>query len=370
MIDSQFESEAETHILAALEMKDQNAENDGTNYQSRLLGEGIDSAMEDYSDDDEVDGKDASESGGNRSRTWSTDSFLRKVQLASDLPQYRVGDSETGSSPGSTPRRKKQNANHPRKDSFDRSVSGDNPSLLYSNASSAQTGKSLSMHIQNDSLEVGDDPFLQAARQQSSEGPKTSNTVTETSNGLPTITEETIDTIHDATEATNGMTFMAKQLRNLQKRRPSMVSNDGSSVHSGLNNGGESSGDRLIDALNRVDSSKNKSFCAKLQSEYRDLIVPKLPEIYRNIAQSQLFVVFPLLMISAVLFYQFDNPMAGTTGTSISWWLNFVVRQVVMFEIARAGEVFWIEILALRSKLFTKGVGPYVSLTLIQSQGW
>ncbi|KAL7548310.1 hypothetical protein ACHAWF_011599 [Thalassiosira exigua] len=45
-------------------------------------------------------------------------------------------------------------------------------------------------------------------------------------------------------------------------------------------------------------------------------------------------------------------------------------RQTLNFELVRVGEVFWVEILALRSKLFNVAVGPYVSLTIIQSQGW
>jgi hypothetical protein len=71
-----------------------------------------------------------------------------------------------------------------------------------------------------------------------------------------------------------------------------------------------------------------------------------------------------------LLFYLLDNPMAGNSGTSISWWILFVVRQGLLFEFARIGEVFWVEIMALRSKLFTRALGPYVALAIIQSKGW
>jgi len=43
---------------------------------------------------------------------------------------------------------------------------------------------------------------------------------------------------------------------------------------------------------------------------------------------------------------------------------------MVIFEFARVGEIFWIEILALRSSFFNMVVGPYLALAVIQSRGW
>eukprot|EP00573_Skeletonema_grethae_P000798 CAMPEP_0201691932 /NCGR_PEP_ID=MMETSP0578-20130828/4958_1 /ASSEMBLY_ACC=CAM_ASM_000663 /TAXON_ID=267565 /ORGANISM="Skeletonema grethea, Strain CCMP 1804" /LENGTH=158 /DNA_ID=CAMNT_0048177221 /DNA_START=147 /DNA_END=619 /DNA_ORIENTATION=+ len=81
IVSSQFENEAETHILAALEIEERD--------QSNLLGEGIDvtGGMDDYSEDDDDDEDDAShlypeaassEEIGHRARTYSTDSFLKR----------------------------------------------------------------------------------------------------------------------------------------------------------------------------------------------------------------------------------------------------------------------------------------------------
>jgi hypothetical protein len=188
----------------------------------------------------------------------------------------------------------------------------------------------------------------------------------------------------DATETTDNMNLMANRLRSLQKRRASLARGGGfrsvsSSIASsdvGGGGGGDegpesSSGDKLIAALNSVDSSKDRSFHAKVYSEYTELIVPKIPQFQKEISIVLFYVVIPFLAVAASLFYLFDNPMAGDTGTSISWWILFVgVRQPIIFEFTRVGEVFWVEIFALRSKLFNRAVGPYVSLAFIQSSGW
>jgi hypothetical protein len=203
-----------------------------------------------------------------------------------------------------------------------------------------------------------------------------------------------VNTMTDVTETTDNMNFMANRLRSLQQRRGSLQRKKGSlnfnnlgfssrsntstddggasssSVSSSLM-GNETSGDKLIDALNSVDSSKNKSFLSKIRSEYTELIVPKLPQFRKNIAHILLYMVIPFLAVAAVLFYMCDNPMAGNTGTSVSWWILFLgVRQPIIFELTLVGEVFWVEIFALRSKLFNRAVGPYISLAFIQSRGW
>lgn len=198
-----------------------------------------------------------------------------------------------------------------------------------------------------------------------------------------------VNIMTDVTETTDNMNFMANRLRSLQERRGGLqrirgslnFSSTGVSSRSNVSStsddssssimGHETSGDKLIDALNSVDSSKNKSFLSKIRSEYTELIVPKLPIFRQNIAHILLYMVLPFLSVAAVLFYMFDNPMAGNSGTSVSWWILFLgVRQPIIFELTLVGEVFWVEIFALRSKLFNRVVGPYISLVFIQSRGW
>ncbi|KAL3810970.1 hypothetical protein ACHAXA_005386, partial [Cyclostephanos tholiformis] len=411
VVSSQFENEAETHIIAALEMEDERNNaggigggaggmrggrggggggrghwNDGDmdntgsmGGSSRgLLGEGI-VGIEDYSDDDEYDqgGCGDDERGGrqrqrqrqqqrqqqqttttkttaNRDRTLSNDSFLRKVAaMQNELPQYQTRpeddcDASTGYS--SSPR-------------------ADSPGVLLSFSSSPTSdggeGGVLTTHGNDDD----DDGAHGVVEKRTAEDGTTGH-----GHGV----ERNIMT--DATETTGNMNMMADRLRSLQTRRASLTRGGGggsvsTSISGGDGGGGvddpESSGDRLIAALNSVDSSKNGSFWAKIYSEYNDLIVPKLPQFQRELSIVLFYVVVPFLAVASLLFYMLDNPMAGDTGTSISWWILFVgVRQPIIFEFTRVGEVFWVEILALRSKLFNRAVGPYVSLAFIQSSGW
>lgn len=339
---------------------------------SVLLGEGLDE-LEDYSDDEEdgEDGVDKNEGEGHaRSQTWNNDSFLRKVNMQNELPQYQQHHRYLSSSRGS----------------------GYLPSVP-DDAALEYDAESLARHIQNSDQE-GDDPFLEGARRSSASDDdmtgagtgdannhqedyqrKHSNGQGEESGEDSDETGQDGNTMTD-TETTGNMNFMAQRLRSLQKKRNSLslrrssLSDGGSSHDDAAPVGGEYE-DRLINALNSVDSSKNKSFFRKLRSEYHELIVPKLPTFYKNISHTLLFVIFPSLSVAALLFYMLDNPMAGESGTSISWWILFLgVRQVLMFESTRVGEVFWVEIVALRSKIFNMAVGPYVSLALIQSKGW
>jgi len=372
VINSQFENEAETHILAALEMEETEKEIKS----SVLLGEGLDE-LEDYSDDDE-DGEDGVDEGGHaRSQTWNNDSFLRKVNMQNELPQYQQ--------------------QHHRYLSSSRG-SGYLPSVP-DDAALEYDAESLARHIQNSDQE-GDDPFLEGARRASTsddgmgdatnhqdeyqrkhsnrsngKGEDTNGQDSEDTEHHTATSNNDVNTLTDTTETTGNMNFMAQRLRSLQRKRNSLrrsfLASDGGSSHDDAAPVGGEYEDRLINALNSVDSSKNKSFVRKLRSEYHELIVPKLPTFYKNISHTLLFVIFPSLSVAALLFYMLDNPMAGESGTSISWWILFLgVRQVLMFESTRVGEVFWVEIVALRSKIFNMAVGPYVSLALIQSKGW
>jgi len=187
---------------------------------------------------------------------------------------------------------------------------------------------------------------------------------------------EDINILQHTSEETDNMNFMAARLRSLQRRRSSFKTSMSRRGSSKLiiddSDREKTSGDRLIDALNSVDSSKNKrGFLGKLKADYKDLVVPKMPKFEKRISHIMAFLVIPCLSVAALLFYIFDNPLAGNTNTSISWWILFLgVRQPIIFELARVGEVFWVEILALRSTGFNSVVGPYISLAIIQSYGW
>lgn len=290
----------------------------------------------------------------------------------------------------------------------------DNATTTAGDNLAANQAKSLAMHIESEHSEDGrsDNPvFLEGIRniavnaadkvaakvhgvqdqinsdtrieeeEEEEEESKDQEDVDKSTTTAPTATGDVINIKDQTSGEIDNMNYMANRLRSLQQRRRSLkrTSFSTKSFRRSSNsddNGGEdqqqTSGDRLIDALNSVDYGRNnKSFLSRMKNEYTELIVPKYPKFRKNISNSLLFVILPCLCISSILFYMVDNPMAGDTGTSISWWILFLgVRQPLMFELTRVGEVFWVEILALRSKLFNLAVGPYVSLAFIQSQGW
>ena len=138
---------------------------------------------------------------------------------------------------------------------------------------------------------------------------------------------------------------------------------------------------------------------------------------------TMLYFVLPLIGVAAILYYIFENPLvleeetscdtpeecteslrneaneainlleaqlvSNSTGTdgprvtydsirellitneaSYSWWLLFVARQLITFNLAKFTEAILIEYLALRSKLCVWLLGPFVTLFLVQSKGW
>ena len=417
VISSQFENEAETHILAALEMEEEEDENNKINIDVSLAGEGIDETnvgeggiegLEDYSDDDDEDEDDGA---ANRNRTWSNDSFLRKFKEQNELPQYQMkmglysdiigggsggGSGELLESPPEKsslvppPPPPPPHHHHYRRYSSNNKRASDLPSVPDDSALEYDTdndpfleGINAGSHDKMNNVANKEDFAGKVKAVAATTGDNDKDTTNDGHENADdtddnnTIIEEEINLLDHTSGEIDNMNFMANRLRSLQRRgasfkRMSSTRSDENNNDNNNNNGAEqTSGDRLIDALNSVDSSKNKSFMSKMKSEYANLIVPKLPIFERRISRALLLLIFPCLAVAALLFYIFDNPLAGETGTSISWWILFLgVRQPLIFELARAGEVFWVEIFALRSRLFNMAVGPYVSLAFIQSKGW
>ena len=367
VVSSQFENEAETHILAALEIEERD--------QSNLLGEGIDvtGGMDDYSDDE--DDENLYQEGGGadsgRARTYSTDSFLKRVHMQNDQPQYHYEVDYSSSSPNSSSQQKQQQQ-HKRYLSSTRG-SGYLPSV-------PDDAVLVDYLDRADYDQDKDSSFLEVA--QPAEDDDTNNTASKgdtKGDGAASTFEDTNTTT--TTHATENVNTMAKRLAQLQRRgsvfsrgssrrlSSSSVSGTPSSEFLDRSGGDNGSKDKLVDALGSVDKS-SRGWFNKIRYEWNLLIVPKLPTFRKHISHVLLFLVFPCLAVASVLFYMFDNPMAGNTGTSISWWIIFVgARQAITMGLTWIGQVFWVEILALRSRLFNTIVGPYVSLAIIQSSG-
>jgi hypothetical protein len=101
------------------------------------------------------------------------------------------------------------------------------------------------------------------------------------------------------------------------------------------------------------------------------------------------FSILPGAAIAALLFYVFDNPPHGSflkkngngdhvddSGSvpetaSVSWWILFIaVRQMLTFSSAKMWELFLVDFLAVKTRILTSLVGPYVSLWIAQAKGW
>ena len=404
VISSQFENEATTHILAALEMED--AEATATtattssigNKQLSLAGEGItaEDGMEDYSEDED-DHLDTAQLGGsgNRGRTWSTDSFIKRIQEHENLQQYQNTMNTTPPPPPpKTLHRPRQLSNRGISAGMLPSVpsgsaladSAEECDALFDAVNKASGGRrtksmDLTIDVGGDtaSIKNNEDGDLDLDSSQHGNNPE---------RHLSDIKEEEEDDSSNyqggenpmhTTNATTNMNNMAERLRALQKRstgfRRSMSTKslDSSEVAAGgLGAEAKTSGDKLIDALNSVSQSeKGRGFIGKIHYEYTNLIAPKIPTFQANASHTLFFAIVPCMAVAALLYYMLDNPMAGDSGTSVSWWILFLgVRHLIIFEFTRVGEVFWVEIMALRSSLFNRALGPYVALAFIQSKGW
>mmetsp|Transcript_30750 Transcript_30750/g.46623 ORF Transcript_30750/g.46623 Transcript_30750/m.46623 type:complete len:893 (-) Transcript_30750:42-2720(-) len=89
-------------------------------------------------------------------------------------------------------------------------------------------------------------------------------------------------------------------------------------------------------------------------------------------ASTLTYIAFPCLLFAAILFYLLDNPIPSffSGETTASWWLIFIARQSVTYELAKLIQWFIVNELALRNKAAVKIFGPLLTLSLIQNQGW
>mmetsp|Transcript_26794 Transcript_26794/g.55221 ORF Transcript_26794/g.55221 Transcript_26794/m.55221 type:complete len:1213 (-) Transcript_26794:194-3832(-) len=391
VVASQFENEATTYILKALESEDNDeeyTERQGSENASKLAGEGIDeqgdvfnnwtaagaggeeAGMADYSEDEDEDrtgnppppaSRDSgslSSSPGNRSDPSHIrkDSFLQRVHMQNDQPQYRFDPYSPGN--GS------DDSSHDKKLGH-------------------QRGKSSASKLLRGFLPAvpDDSPVASVSADESTRHHNpSSHGGSNFSKNISYGNDDEDDHVNAENSEANATATLASRLRYLQRgvgsfggsQRSTFSSSTASSVAAGaLGAEPQSFSDKLIDALYSADRTKQKQWWIRAKTEYEQLIAPKIPLFEKSISHTLFFIIFPCLAVSAILFYLADNPFVGDTNTSWSWWVLFLgVRQMVIFEFTRVGEIFWIEIMALRSSFFNMVVGPYVALAVIQSRGW
>eukprot|EP00977_Amphora_coffeiformis_P012336 scaffold3043_cov180-Amphora_coffeaeformis.AAC.28 len=93
-----------------------------------------------------------------------------------------------------------------------------------------------------------------------------------------------------------------------------------------------------------------------------------------------LYLIIPLVGISAILYYFADNPPTGrvdeetrateTDRPSASYILLFCCRQLVTFSMAFASQIFVVDFIALNTRIMLNLVGPVLTLLVVQSKGW
>jgi hypothetical protein len=89
------------------------------------------------------------------------------------------------------------------------------------------------------------------------------------------------------------------------------------------------------------------------------------------------YVTCPLTGTASILFYLAGNPPTGKSedgdpgpNPSASWWLLFVVRQVVTFSIGLGLQSLFIDILCVGTRFMVHILGPVLTLLIVQSKGW
>ena len=84
------------------------------------------------------------------------------------------------------------------------------------------------------------------------------------------------------------------------------------------------------------------------------------------------FIGFPLFGLAWILFYQLGNPeLDFLPGRArLSWWCNFLGRQVVTFELARLAQWLLLDLIIIRTRLAARLLGPLTIMSAIQAKGW
>jgi len=89
--------------------------------------------------------------------------------------------------------------------------------------------------------------------------------------------------------------------------------------------------------------------------------------------RSSLMYAIPMFVTAWILFYYCGNPSPPEFfpgSATLSWWFNFVGRQLLIFELARLTQFFMIDFLVLSTRFVSRGLGPWVTIFCIQSKGW
>lgn len=104
---------------------------------------------------------------------------------------------------------------------------------------------------------------------------------------------------------------------------------------------------------------------------------PRREQVWSYVKLVLLYMMIPLTGIACILFYAVGNPPTGvsedgSTGdkASASWWLLFVVRQVITLSLALLIQLVIIDFIAINTRLMLRLIGPILTLLVVQSKGY
>ncbi|KAL7571640.1 hypothetical protein ACA910_011176 [Epithemia clementina (nom. ined.)] len=95
--------------------------------------------------------------------------------------------------------------------------------------------------------------------------------------------------------------------------------------------------------------------------------------IYQHVILHSLItsVALPCVVAAWILFYYLGNPTFDFLPEGrLSWWLNFVGRQVLLMELSRFSQWLLLDCFVLGTRFSVQCLGPLVTLTAIQAKGW
>ncbi|KAL7569468.1 hypothetical protein ACA910_009702 [Epithemia clementina (nom. ined.)] len=96
--------------------------------------------------------------------------------------------------------------------------------------------------------------------------------------------------------------------------------------------------------------------------------------IFEHVVHSLVcYVALPCFLAAWILFYYLGNPtfdFLPEQAGRLSWWLNFIGRQVLLLELSRLSQWLFLDVFVLSTKWSVQLLGPLLTLTAIQAKGW
>jgi len=172
---------------------------------------------------------------------------------------------------------------------------------------------------------------------------------------LPTVHEE------NATPKSNADALM-KNANMLFRRstRSSNNSNHSGDIEQGSVYDSDPSGKSKSNDPNVAMQQMAKQAERNMQNEvsiFDGFLQPRKKTIGTTIKNELFYLIFPLVIVASILFYGAENPELGNSGASVSYFLLFLVRNVVTYTLGKGTSIYCISYLSLKRR-FTVKVSP------------